>query len=140
MWRLRRVGVHLSACFFRGGSRNAEVQQFPRSLSRPDGLNKRGQMRKGVRSSQQRKARQRQLKYELGDLRERLKSLGPEVPGEPRATQRQREVARRQKMRVLMELDRLENAGVGNLKNKPGSPRGVTYVVQGGSPGSGKRS
>jgi hypothetical protein len=93
-------------------------------------------------------ARRTRLTSELRAVSRQLGRLDPE-PGtvEAAAAIREREALRRKRMRLLLAVDRV-NAAIERAKPLPGhgkrvvqGPRqGVTSVVQGGSPGLGRRA
>ena len=74
----------------------------------------------------------------------RLGRLGLEHSGEPTAVAREREALRRARTKALFDIDRLEARlnrpdGPPHASHAPGF-RGIRSIVQGGSPGSGKRA
>lgn len=78
----------------------------------------------------------RKVKSELADL-------GPEAPVEDLRTTRRREALRRRRTGLMFQIDRLERrhvSGRSKAADAPGFRYGVRSMLQGGSPGLGKRS
>lgn len=106
---------------------------------------------RGTRGTRKSGSRYAELKAEVERIKmaakaagQELEALGAERADEPRPVRRKREALRRRRAGHLLELDKL----LGRLKASTTTKRrvatgpkwGVRSVVQGGSPGSGKRA